>query len=1684
MGRELRDGSARMTSGPTFPFTPPVTQPAEPPLAAGAVPQAAAPATDHAVVVAVGSFRHGTSATSTSGMSTNGATTNGATADGATADGTTAGSATANGTGATDGTHPPHPPHPTAEADEFEETPLVGATGFPELDFAHERGTAVGDSLTALGYRLHGGAVLTDPTLALARTSLDDAVRRTPADGGLVVHLISHGHTDPSGSLRIALADSGPDGGLDVESWLRDLEREERPAALIMLDVCHAGAAVRWQWNNWSMRLRAEARSARARRAWVLAAAAPEEKAFNGRFSEAVASVLKRLHADGLETDSSLEYVPVSHVAREIRTTLDRLWRDAKGVPQHLDSTPLALGEEPALRLFRNPRFAPTPLARLRLGAEDSLRGFLAELDPVLDAYHYITRAFGARDDSVGSCLFSGRTAELDVLTPWLNSASPSPSLVVVTGGPGTGKSALLGLLVCAAQPRLRSALLQRLPPVRLPGRATAFAAVHARGRDAVQLAASIGRQLKLPETAAGWTPVRLVEALRRRADRGHPVVTVVVDALDEAVSPADVVDLLLLPLSRTGGKKGGRPVCRLLIGTRTVDDASAVVDGARRHGLLLDLDEADQTVLRDDVAGFVRRHLELSPLYDSGAQEPLRERLSGELAAALVPDDADAGTDTGTAGTGTGATQTGGTDTGTGRDADTGTGTGTRTRTGADTGTTHANRPGPYLLARLYLHQLLDAEYAIGLSGIDEVISRAPRTIADMLELDLARIGDPWARPLLVAIAHAKHPGIPASLARVIAPAMNGAPVAAGSEPNGVLPAASIPDAAETLERVGFYLRRTADPEGPTLYRLFHQELVDHLRVLPAADGRSTAGGEVAHTVLRTLLSPLRRDPEGPVQWGLALPYQARHALEHARDARRADALVADPEFLIHTGPPAAALDDLSDEAARELAAVYRMSGDRHRAADPVARRSVLALDAMRSGRSGLAALLVGGTRDMADGTGGSVGGTGDGTGGLGGWSPLWASGSAGEEAPVALLRGAPGAARFVTIAVHEGRAMVLASGVGWTRTWDLATAQQIFLGRWTRMLRRRATFQLAADTHEEVLPPHVSRLQGRFRIGRGTFTFYRPDGSKVRFSGDSTGELAIVDNRVGVTPVHGASTPSSEPPSSEPDGTEPDGTGSDGTQTDDAAPHSADPTNPADATVLPGFLTAAAEQNGEPLLAIALDSGEIRLLDLAGPRLLLPPRLASDGAMHSLALYATGEDRAVVLAATTAGPVTWDVPLRGQPSTAAADPAGPSPEPSAPEPPDPPASSEESRPPFLPTAVARPGDGLTQEPGPVTLVANPEGGLFAAVATGGSVTLRPVDGHGGDRILGGSARSLTALGSADRDGRPLVVGGSADGTLRVWDLSTPRAPEAGMRHPGPVTAVARGSFGGRRVLFSASGDEVWVRELLTGRTVGRLATGQVGVTALAFTRLGRRPVLLTAGADWTVRIWDAERRTPVGRPLTGYAGRVATLAVGRLEGRPVVATGGDDNAIAVWDLLTQSLIGEHPTAHDAPVTGLVFTSGGIGTSGDVGAARLASCGEDGAVRFWELTAETLAQRSVAYSPAAVTCAEAADGLVLTGGAERTVRLWDAESGDLMGEPLTGHSGAVCGLTVGRFAGVPAAFTLGTDATLRTWDLHGRPRAVLDLPSPGTGPVWAAPGRIALGLGRDLVVLGETHGG
>ena len=666
--------------------------------------------------------------------------------------------------------------------------------GWGALEFASDRVREVAAVLAEIGHAPYGDGALQNPTLKDLEHALECALESTGPDGTLVFHLLSHGWLNESNHvLYVATRDSRHDAefGLDLVSWLKKVEGTDRfPAVLLLLDVCHAGVAINAQWSEWPFRdVETE------RKVWVLGAVGARKGAYKARFSQSVALVLRRLRVDGgdgLGTDPAVEFVPLSLFAREVRREQTRLCHADNATPQYMDATPVRLGEEPPVMFFRNPRYSPDAAGQLHIIQEDGLREFVEDLDPVLDAHHYLSRALGQlADTGLGNvCLFSGRQEELEDLANWIDgNRDQDIALRVVTGSPGVGKSALLGILVCAAHPRLRDIMLNRLPRMPLPGRHdhNQLAAVHARGRQLEELVCSIARQLQFTEPAEGWTAAALVTLITKRAAGGRPPV-LVVDALDEALRPKDVVDLLLLPLTRSRARPAGatteRATCRLLIGTRRwLEEFPALFDAARVARGLLDLDEIPLTRLQRELTEYAQLYLETSKLYSRSDMKVLRMRLAQMIATTLTDD-----------------------------------------RTPDSRGAV-----GAFLVTGLYLRHLVSLQKPVEVEELPAIGQQIPRTLGETMELYLSHLGTAWSRPILATLAHAKHPGLPSRLLGPVAAVLSTAP----TDPTPTPPTDQ--ELNRALNQAGFFLRRSIDDtDGTTLYRLFHQGLADYLRQNP----------------------------------------------------------------------------------------------------------------------------------------------------------------------------------------------------------------------------------------------------------------------------------------------------------------------------------------------------------------------------------------------------------------------------------------------------------------------------------------------------------------------------------------------------------------------------------------------------------------------------------------------------------------------------------------------------------------------------------------------------------------------------------------------------------------------------------------------------------------------------------
>ncbi|WP_456049249.1 Clp protease N-terminal domain-containing protein [Actinomadura craniellae] len=831
----------------------------------------------------------------------------------------------------------------------------VGSAPDPgrELPYAAELADRLRTALTGLGYEC-APAPEAEPSAAALGTAVHEHIDAAAPGEVLVVHVIAHGErSNETGKLYVVGADGQTHRLAQVEDWLVSVQDGARTPTLFLLDLCYAGTAARLPW---------QARvAAGGARAWVIAACAPDRAAFDGRLTRAAADVLGALAAGTLDIDPSLEHAPFTTIARTIGQEVKRLGEESDGDPQQVTGSLIDLTSDlPEQPFFRNPGYAPNPARRARAEVDTGVGPFLDDVDEALDAAHFYERAVGHRrlgDQAALGC-FSGRRDELRSLVPWMHGFEPG-AIRMVTGSPGVGKSALLGVLVCAAHPRLRAPTEGVWRHVEMaPWPIEHLAAVHARQRDLAEIAASLARQLGLDAE-----PAALVAGV---AAQDRPPV-VVLDALDEAIGPAEVMDALLLPLARAV-RPDGEPACRLLVGTRRWGFEELLRE-AERAGGLLDLDGVDRTVLTGELEDYVQKLLRPHPDYrDRGG---VRGAFATEVARTL----------------------------------------GAPVPAGEE-------RWGEFLVAGLYTHHVTTAagDPMPSPERAAELGREVPRTLPGVFELDLTgRTDTRWLRPLLTALAYARGEGMPAALAARCVPVSGGDAPTRGQ-------------VAAALDAARFYLRRSTDTDGTTLYRLFHAGLAEHLRDRREA-GTSRRDAEAA--LLAALLAPLGAAGGGH-RWDLAEPYLRRHAIEHAISAGTPETLLDDAEFLIHADPGLQALLAGADLPA---ATRFRDLVETVDAADPPARREALALALARAGQSVLA------ERVAAPPHGPPLP-----------WRPVWtvdrpSSGAvpAAELTAVPLAEPRNGGAAAIALGDLRGRPVMAAAVGGLLRLTDVRTGERL---------------------------------------------------------------------------------------------------------------------------------------------------------------------------------------------------------------------------------------------------------------------------------------------------------------------------------------------------------------------------------------------------------------------------------------------------------------------------------------------------------------------------------------------------------------------------------------------------------------------------------------------------------------
>jgi cytochrome c len=250
--------------------------------------------------------------------------------------------------------------------------------------------------------------------------------------------------------------------------------------------------------------------------------------------------------------------------------------------------------------------------------------------------------------------------------------------------------------------------------------------------------------------------------------------------------------------------------------------------------------------------------------------------------------------------------------------------------------------------------------------------------------------------------------------------------------------------------------------------------------------------------------------------------------------------------------------------------------------------------------------------------------------------------------------------------------------------------------------------------------------------------------------------------------------------------------------------------------------------------------------------------------------------------------------------------------------------------------------------------------------------------------------------------DGRAVTAG--ADAIIGIWTLGKP-VPDAILRgHQGPIAALALSPDGA--TLASASWDRTVRLWPLAGGLPVVLEGHEKNVNEVAFAPDGK--AVVSAGYDTTVRIWPLPQPAPpIVAELPAPLNTVATAPDGE------IATAGADGY--VYFLSGSGQRRDAIEALPSPIVALAISHDG---------GRIAAAGINGAVTLIDRRTRSI-ERVVTGSGMPIwAVAFLPDGrTLLTGGGDRTIRRWDAETGEPLDAPESAPEDPLA-----AFAGEPGA--------------------------------------------------------
>ncbi len=272
------------------------------------------------------------------------------------------------------------------------------------------------------------------------------------------------------------------------------------------------------------------------------------------------------------------------------------------------------------------------------------------------------------------------------------------------------------------------------------------------------------------------------------------------------------------------------------------------------------------------------------------------------------------------------------------------------------------------------------------------------------------------------------------------------------------------------------------------------------------------------------------------------------------------------------------------------------------------------------------------------------------------------------------------------------------------------------------------------------------------------------------------------------------------------------------------------------------------------------------------------------------------------------------------------------------------------------------------------------------------------------------------------------LVLSGSTDKTVRVWEVASSRCIATLEGHSNSVMSVAW-SPDGKRALSGSSDNTIRVWEVANGQCMATLEDHSNSVTSVAWSPEGKRA--LSGSLDKTVKVWEIDSWRCIAT-FDDHTSCVRSVAWSPNGKRAI--SGSEDRTVKIWSIDSGQCLATLE-GHTSYVLSVAWSPDG---------ERVLSGACDNTLKVWEIASgrclatlekHTSYVRSVAWSP---------DGeRVISGSEDRTVRIWKINRDEPLLATLQGHSFYV--MSVAWSPDGKRVLSGSEDRTIRLWKVENR---------------------------------------